>query len=144
MENVSSEKVLLAASNTSANSTNSNEFEEVLEEFLNVPSDNQLREYIHPQLGFYINHKPAAVSIVEHFNDLDEVYEHLPHLESYFKKFNGKNPKNEEMPKFDCEVFSKTGTFYQTTSSFNEIEKGMEINEKIIKKGSFGGGKRVC
>ncbi|WP_375560787.1 hypothetical protein ACE193_24345 [Bernardetia sp. OM2101] len=131
-EQVDSEKVLLAAS--SSNSLQKNEFERVLTKFLAIPSDNELKEYIHPKLGFYINHKPGAVSIVEHFQDLDEVYEQLPHLESYFKKFNGKNPKKEEMPRFDCESFSKQGTFYQTTSSFNEIEKGIEINEKIIEK----------
>jgi hypothetical protein len=130
---MSSEKILLAAS-SSPNSSQKNEFEQVLNEFLAIPSDTQLKEYIHPQLGFYINHKPGAVSIVEHFKDLDEVYEQLPHLESYFKKFSGKKPSKEEMPKFDCESFSKQGTFYQTTSSFNEIEKGIEINEKIIDK----------
>ncbi len=31
-------------------------------------------------------------------------------------------------------LFRKQGTFYQTTSSFDEIEKGIEINEKIISK----------
>lgn len=132
-EQMSSEKVLLAAS-SSPNLSQKNEFEQVLNEFLAISSDTQLKEYIHPQLGFYINHKPGAISIVEHFKDLDEVYEQLPHLESYFKKFNGKKPQKEEMPKFDCESFSKQGTFYQTTSSFNEIEKGIEINEKIIDK----------
>lgn len=133
-EDINSEKVLLAASSSSINSVKKNEFEQVLSEFLAISSDNQLKEYVHPQLGFYINHKPAAISIVEHFKSLDEVYEQLPHLEAYFKKFNGKNPKKEEIPKFDCESFSKQGTFYQTTSSFNEIEKGIEINEKIIDK----------
>jgi hypothetical protein len=132
-ENINSEKVVLAASTTTS-STKKNEFEKVLEKFLALPSDSQLKEYIHPQLGLYVNHKPGAVSVVEHFKDLDELYEQLPHLEPYFKKFNGKNPKNEEIPKFDCEAFSKEGTFYQTTSSFNEIEKGIEINEKIIDK----------
>ncbi len=136
MEQIPSQKILLAASTSSSisKSNQKNEFEKVLEEFLAISSDNQLKEYIHPQLGFYINHKPGAVAIVEHFKDLDEVYEQLPHLEPYFKKFNGKNPKNEEMPQFDCEVFSKEGTFYQTTSSFNEIEKGIQINEQIIEK----------
>ncbi|AFM06243.1 hypothetical protein Fleli_3940 [Bernardetia litoralis DSM 6794] len=135
-EQIDSEKVLLASSTSPSldNSVQKNEFEKVLVDFLAIPSDNQLKEYIHPQLGFYINHKPGAISIVEHFKDLNEVYEHLPHLEPYFKKFNGKNPTNGEIPKFDCEVFSKEGTFYQVTSSFNEIEKGMEINEKIIEK----------
>jgi hypothetical protein len=130
-EQIASDKVLMAAS---ASSVNTNEFENALEEFLNISSDNALKEYIHPQLGFYINHKPGAVSVVEHFKDLDELYEQLPHLESYFKKFNGKKPKNEEIPRFDCEAFSKQGTFYQTTSSFDEIEKGIQINEKIIEK----------
>jgi len=135
LEQMPSEKLLLAASSSSESKSNQkNEFEKALEEFLAISSDNELEEYIHPQLGFYINHKPGAISIVEHFTDLDELYEQLPHLESYFKKFNGKNPKNEEMPKFDCEIFSKEGTFYQTISSFNEIEKGIQINEKIIEK----------
>jgi hypothetical protein len=131
---VGSEKVVLAASTSTLHPVQKNEFEQVLNEFLAVPSDSQLKQYIHPQLGFYINHKPGAISIVEHFKDLDEVYEQLPHLESYFKKFNGKNPKKEEIPRFDCESFSKQGTFYQTTSSFNEIEKGIEINEKIVQR----------
>lgn len=131
---IDSEKVLLAASSTSINSIEENKFEKALEEFLAIPSDNELKAYIHPQLGLYINHKASATSIVEHFKDLEEVYEQLPHLKSYFKKINGKNPKNEEIPKFDCEAFSKEGTFYQTISSFNEIEKGIEVNEKIIEK----------
>ncbi len=131
-EQINSEKVLLAASSNT--SVKKNEFEQVLEKFLAISSDNELKEYIHPQLGFYVNHKPGAISLVEHFTDLDEVYEQLPHLEPYFKQFNGKNPKNEESPKFDCEVFSKEGTFYQKTVSFNEIEKGIEINENIIEK----------
>lgn len=133
-ENVNSEKVLFAASSTSTNSIQKNEFEKVLSDFLAIPSDNELKEYIHPKLGFYINHKPGAISVVEHFNDLEEVYEQLPHLETYFKKFNGKNPQNEETPQFDCESFTKQGTFYQTVASFDEIEKGIEINEKIINK----------
>ena len=138
-EQISSEKIVLASSSSSSMSSSmstgkKNEFENVLNEFLAISSDNQFREYLHPQLGFYINHKPGAISVVEHFNDLEEVYEELPHLESYFKKFNGKNPKKEEIPLFDCESFSKEGTFYQVTSSFNEIEKGIEINEKIIDK----------
>lgn len=132
-EQVNSDKVLFAAA-TSSKSVKKNEFEYVLQEFLAIPSDNELKDYIHPKLGFYINHKPAAISIVEHFTSLEELYEQLPHLEPYFKKFNGKNPKNEEIPSFDCETFSKEGTFYQTTSSFDEIEKGIEINEKIIDK----------
>ena len=134
-EELDSEKMVLAASlnsTSSANSSNKNEFERVLDDFLTIPSASQLKEYIHPQEGFYINHKPGAISVVEHFTDLDEVYEQLPHLESYFKKFNGKNPKNEEIPQFNCEVFSKQGTFYQTISSFNKIEKGLEINERMI------------
>ncbi len=131
-EQINSDKVLMAAS---ASSVNTNEFENALEEFLNISSDNELKEYIHPQLGFYINHKPGAVSVVEYFKDLDELYEQLPNLESYFKKFSGKKPKNEEIPSFDCEAFSKQGTFYQTTSSFDEIQKGIQINEKIIEKG---------
>ncbi|WP_338766122.1 hypothetical protein WAF17_03130 [Bernardetia sp. ABR2-2B] len=133
-EQMSSEKVLLAASATSNNSIKKNQFEQMLEKFLVTSSDNELKKYIHPQLGFYVNHKPGAISVVEHFTDLDEVYEQLPHLEPYFKKFSGKEPKNEESPKFDCEVFSKEGTFYQKTTSFNEIEKGIEINEHIIEK----------
>ncbi len=130
-EDVDSQKVLLAAS---TNSTKENKFEKVLQKFLTISSDNQLKKYIHPQLGFYINHKPGAISIVEHFDNLDQVYQHLPHLEPYFKKFNGKNPKNEKTPAFDCESFSKEGTFYQKTSSFKEIEKGIEIKEKITEK----------
>lgn len=129
-----SDKLVLAASLNPTNSTTKNEFEKTLDKFLNVSSDNELKEYIHPQLGFYVSHKPAAISIVEHFKDLEEVYEQLPHLETYFKKFNGKNPKNEEIPKFDCEAFSKEGTFYQKIASFDEIEKGIQINEKIIEK----------
>ncbi len=107
-EQIGSEKLLLAASANSSSSPTKNEFEQALEDFLDIPSDNELKEYIHPQLGLYINHKPGAISVVEHFRDLDEVYEQLPHLETYFKKFNGKNPKNEETPKFNCEAFSKT------------------------------------
>lgn len=132
-EQTGSEKVLLAASSPVSQSKR-NEFEQTLQDFLTVPSNNHLSKYIHPQLGFYINHKPSAISIVEHFNTLDEVYENLPHLEPYFKKFSNKPPQNEEIPQFDCERFSKQGTFYQTTSSFDEIEKGLEVNEKIIEK----------
>ncbi|WP_291728350.1 hypothetical protein [Bernardetia sp.] len=132
-DEMGSEKVLLAASNSS-NMSKQHDFENALEDFLDIPSDHQLKKYIHPQFGFYINHKPSAISIVEHFNNLEEVYEQLPHLEAYFKKFNGQNPKNEEIPKFDCEMFSKEGTFYQSTSSFDEITKGLAMNEKIIEK----------
>ena len=132
-EQTNDEKVLLAASSIS-NAPVQNDFEKTLQEFLNVPSDHQLKKYIHPQLGFYINHKPSAISIVEHFNTLDEVYEELPHLEPYFKKFSNQTPVNGEIPQFNCENFSKRGTFYQTTSTFDEVEKGITMNEKIIEK----------
>lgn len=94
----------------------------------------KLSSFIDPQRGFYFINRPGAIDAVDHGKSFEEVFKkaYTPYTAQMLKDASCE-PQFEELPKFDCDGFSKNGCFVVQTNSYNRASVIMKslTNSKI-------------
>jgi hypothetical protein len=72
-----------------------------------------LKAVIHPEKGVYFNMKAGVMPVVKLYKNIEEIQKDFPDFKKELSDVKCKRPKNEALPEYDCNDFSKSGCFYQ-------------------------------
>ena len=100
---------------------------------LSTRDSAQLSNYIHPGTGVYIIYRPGVMDTYKHYTHLgfsDSTYPSLP----FYDGVKLTPLVYAKLPSYDCEQWSKTGTFVDTTKTDRLLSKTAKIMNRELGK----------
>lgn len=89
----------------------------------------QINTFIYPQTGFYYITRPGAMDAIYQGKEFEAVFEkaYTSWTRELLRKASCEDPREESLPEYDCENFSKAGCFIAENTEYEKVSYLMDV-----------------